>query len=49
MFPANTRFIQANILDGLPFSNDEFDFIHVGSLGSSFTEKQWTEMVHTAF
>ncbi|GBC08506.1 hypothetical protein RclHR1_08170014 [Rhizophagus clarus] len=43
--PANTQFIQANILDGLPFENDEFDFVHLGSLGLSFSEIQWTELI----
>ncbi|RIA86568.1 S-adenosyl-L-methionine-dependent methyltransferase [Glomus cerebriforme] len=43
--PANTHFIQANILDGLPFEKDEIDFIHIGTLGSCFSESQWIDLV----
>ncbi|CAB4491469.1 S-adenosyl-L-methionine-dependent methyltransferase [Rhizophagus irregularis] len=43
--PANTQFIQANILDGLPFENNEFDFVYIRALGLSFSETQWLELI----
>jgi ubiquinone/menaquinone biosynthesis C-methylase UbiE len=49
IFPANTQFIQANILDGLPFENNEFDFVYIRALGLSFSETQWLESVYKNF
>ncbi|CAG8437701.1 7758_t:CDS:2 [Diversispora eburnea] len=43
--PRNTTFIRANILDGLPFENCTFDYVHIGFLGTSFTEEEWKTIV----
>ncbi|RHZ69739.1 hypothetical protein Glove_279g19 [Diversispora epigaea] len=51
IFPKNIppqskiNFIQTNILQGLPFESNEFDFVHMRFLNTSFTEKQWGEIV----
>ncbi|CAG8474992.1 10709_t:CDS:2 [Dentiscutata heterogama] len=43
--PRNAHFIQANILDGLPFDDNYFDFIHLGFLSACFSEENWTTQV----
>ncbi|KZV65309.1 hypothetical protein PENSPDRAFT_737815 [Peniophora sp. CONT] len=35
------RWIQDNALDGLPFPNDEFDFVHVKRLARGVPEDRW--------
>ncbi|CAG8461518.1 16221_t:CDS:2 [Acaulospora morrowiae] len=43
--PFNSNFIKANVLDGLPFSSDEFDYVHLSFLNASFTDDQWQNIV----
>jgi len=43
--PENAKFLQANILDGLPFLDDTFDFVHMRLLVTAFSAKEWTEKV----
>ena len=43
--PANTSFIQTNILHGLPFDDDEFDYVHIGHMSLALTEEQWQNIV----
>ncbi|CAG8492018.1 12110_t:CDS:2 [Cetraspora pellucida] len=43
--PRNAHFIQANILDGLPFDDNYFDFVHLGFLSACFSEENWTTQV----
>ncbi|CAG8464042.1 1569_t:CDS:2 [Scutellospora calospora] len=45
MEPENVKFIQANILDGLPFLDDTFDFVHMGLLVTAFTATEFNEKV----
>ncbi|CAG8578925.1 1417_t:CDS:2 [Ambispora leptoticha] len=44
-FPVNVNFIEYNLLDGLPFEDLHFDFVHQKFLISAFTESQWKEKV----
>ena len=37
----NVTFIQSNALDGLPFQDNTFDFVHQRSWMSVLTTKQW--------
>jgi len=43
--PRNAHFIQANILDGLPFEDNYFDFVHLGFLSACFSEENWITQV----
>jgi ubiquinone/menaquinone biosynthesis C-methylase UbiE len=43
--PVNAKFLQANILDGLPFLDDTFDFVHMRLLVTAFSSKEWEERV----
>ncbi|CAG8505198.1 9716_t:CDS:2 [Acaulospora morrowiae] len=43
--PENAKFIQANILDGLPFLDDTFDFVHMRLLVTAFTTTEWEQKV----
>ncbi|PKB99827.1 S-adenosyl-L-methionine-dependent methyltransferase [Rhizophagus irregularis] len=43
--PANTTFIQTNILHGLPFEDNEFDYVHIGHMCLALTEEQWQNII----
>ncbi|GES77820.1 S-adenosyl-L-methionine-dependent methyltransferase [Rhizophagus clarus] len=44
--PSNITFQQHNLLNGLPFEDNTFDFIHMQSLFCDFTELQWETIVY---
>ncbi|CAB4419271.1 unnamed protein product [Rhizophagus irregularis] len=44
--PNNITFKQLNLLEGLPFEDDTFDFIHMQFLACDFTELQWETIVY---
>ncbi|CAG8571309.1 27036_t:CDS:2, partial [Dentiscutata erythropus] len=39
--PQNVQFYQMNVLDGLPFEDNSFDFIYQRFMGLALTEEQW--------
>ncbi|RIA99727.1 S-adenosyl-L-methionine-dependent methyltransferase [Glomus cerebriforme] len=39
--PGNIKFIEADIFNGLPFPDNEFDFVHMESMHLIFTLDQW--------
>ncbi|RIA88729.1 S-adenosyl-L-methionine-dependent methyltransferase [Glomus cerebriforme] len=41
----NITFIQSNVLDGLPFKDNTFDFVHQRSWMSSLSMKQWEPLI----
>ena len=43
--PANYRFVHGNLLHGLPFATDRFDFIHQRLLVPGIPLKRWAEVV----
>ncbi|RIA80734.1 S-adenosyl-L-methionine-dependent methyltransferase [Glomus cerebriforme] len=48
--PSNIRFIQMNVINNnglcqLPFDDDTFDFIYLRSMGLSFKENQWSNLL----
>ncbi|CAG8620839.1 612_t:CDS:2, partial [Ambispora leptoticha] len=47
--PVNVNFIECNLLDGLPFEDSYFDFIHQKFLVAAFTQSQWKEKVIPEF
>ena len=42
--PDNVEFIEYNVLDGLPYKSNSFDFVFARILLSVFTRAQWTEL-----
>ncbi|GES77818.1 S-adenosyl-L-methionine-dependent methyltransferase [Rhizophagus clarus] len=44
--PSNVKFTQHDLLEGLPFPDDTFEFVHIQSTGSEFTEAQWETFVY---
>ena len=45
-FPNNIKFIQHDFLEGLPYDDNTFDFIHLQFLFCDFTESQWENSVY---
>ncbi|KAG9294860.1 hypothetical protein G9A89_008552 [Geosiphon pyriformis] len=43
--PPNTEFCRVNILDGLPFPDNTFDFVHCRDMMFVFTMRDWEEQV----
>ncbi|CAG8514104.1 7882_t:CDS:2, partial [Acaulospora colombiana] len=43
--PRNTQFLVANIMDGLPFEDATFDYIHARFLVMYFTQEEWENVV----
>uniref|UniRef100_A0A1D1Y7Y0 Demethylmenaquinone methyltransferase n=1 Tax=Anthurium amnicola TaxID=1678845 RepID=A0A1D1Y7Y0_9ARAE len=43
--PQNAGFIECNVLYGLPFPSNTFDFVYQGLLYAAFTEKQWVKVI----
>lgn len=43
--PANYRFVKADLLRGLPFPDDHFDFVHQRLLQSGVPLKRWSGVV----
>nr|CAG8552498.1 4133_t:CDS:2 [Entrophospora candida] len=44
--PRNVSFIKYNVLDGLPFPDDCFDFVNQSFLASAFTVSQWPTILN---
>ncbi|CAG8616052.1 9001_t:CDS:2 [Paraglomus brasilianum] len=42
--PSNVEFVEYNVLDGLPFNSNTFDFVFSRALVSVYTREQWTEL-----
>ncbi|RIA89364.1 S-adenosyl-L-methionine-dependent methyltransferase [Glomus cerebriforme] len=43
--PNNLHFINENLLNGLPFEDDEFDFVHLNIIEPLYSLKQWDFIV----
>ncbi|CAG8642813.1 16354_t:CDS:2 [Funneliformis mosseae] len=43
--PKNSEFIQCDVLEGLPFEDETFDFVHVRFLIPAFTQDQWENVL----
>ncbi|CAG8690544.1 11912_t:CDS:2, partial [Racocetra fulgida] len=43
--PRNVQFHTANILDGLPFDDNFFDYVHIRALAMFFTQDDWESKV----
>ena len=42
--PSNVEFVEYNVLDGLPFNNNSFDYVFARVLVSVYSRTQWTEL-----
>ncbi|RIB30936.1 S-adenosyl-L-methionine-dependent methyltransferase [Gigaspora rosea] len=45
MKPLNVSVVKANVLEGLPFQDNQFDFVNIRNLLYDFTESQWENLV----
>ncbi|CAG8572569.1 13929_t:CDS:2, partial [Ambispora leptoticha] len=43
---SNAGFLKFNVLNGLPFPNETFDFIYQRFLWAAFTPNQWIQLIH---
>jgi ubiquinone/menaquinone biosynthesis C-methylase UbiE len=43
--PRNLAFYTANVLEGLPFADNTFDFVYMRFLMTAFTEDDWQKVV----
>ncbi|RGB41058.1 S-adenosyl-L-methionine-dependent methyltransferase [Rhizophagus diaphanus] len=43
--PDNVAFLERNIIEGFPFPNDTFDFVHQGFMNFAFTKNQWQDVI----
>lgn len=43
--PSNVQFIQCDLNNGLPFSDNQFDFVHMRLKYINYTKDQWRNMV----
>ncbi|CAG8572588.1 13930_t:CDS:2 [Ambispora leptoticha] len=44
--PPNAGFLQFNVLNGLPFPDETFDFVYQRFLWAAFTPNQWIQLIH---
>ena len=43
--PSNLNFIHANILEGLPFQQNHFDFVYLNIVEPRYTKEQWAFII----
>lgn len=43
--PRNITFLEKNILEGIPYDHESFDFVHMRFMLPAFSQKQWEEIV----
>lgn len=39
--PENVQFVEANLLDGLPYNDNTFDYVHMRFLITAFSKQEW--------
>ncbi|CAG8688688.1 2338_t:CDS:2, partial [Scutellospora calospora] len=44
--PSNAGFLECNVLNGIPFPNETFDYVHMSIMWSAFTRKQYINTIH---
>ncbi|KAI0056109.1 hypothetical protein BV25DRAFT_1771447, partial [Artomyces pyxidatus] len=42
--PSRITWVQANCLEGLPFPNEEFDFVHIKRIALGVPEDKWDNL-----
>ena|SRR5437763_7333345 len=43
--PKNTNFVVGNVLNGLPFRSNTFDYVFIGNMRTSFTIDDWPSVI----
>ncbi|CAG8592654.1 12248_t:CDS:2, partial [Gigaspora rosea] len=43
---ANTGFLEYNLLSGIPFPNETFDYVHMASMWTALTKQQYMNVIH---
>ncbi|CAG8582672.1 270_t:CDS:2 [Dentiscutata erythropus] len=43
--PKNVDFVTANVIDGLPFGDNSFDFVYVRNMAYDIQESQWSSLI----
>ncbi|CAG8760835.1 15006_t:CDS:2, partial [Cetraspora pellucida] len=43
--PENALFVEANLLDGLPYNDNTFDYVHMRFLMTAFSKQEWEQIV----
>ncbi|RHZ81966.1 hypothetical protein Glove_115g23 [Diversispora epigaea] len=43
--PVNAEFVKSNILKGLPFKDNEFDYVHTAQMNTYFKNEEWINKV----
>ncbi|KAH7908055.1 hypothetical protein BJ138DRAFT_984603, partial [Hygrophoropsis aurantiaca] len=41
---SRVKWVQANFLEGLPFPNEEFDFVHIKRIARGVPEDKWDDL-----
>src|SRR3954449_63178 len=44
--PDNANFIETNLLDGLPYEDNTFDYVHMRYLIAAFSKTDWDIAIH---
>ncbi|CAG8585951.1 330_t:CDS:2 [Ambispora gerdemannii] len=44
--PSNAAFIECNVLDGIPFPENTFDYVHQSGMLSSYTTNEWRTIIY---
>ncbi|CAG8519232.1 16806_t:CDS:2 [Dentiscutata heterogama] len=42
----NTGFLEYNLINGIPFPDETFDYVHVSLMWSAFTKQQYINVIH---
>ncbi|CAG8591233.1 6035_t:CDS:2 [Cetraspora pellucida] len=43
--PSNVCFLTSNVIYGIPFPMETFDFVYLGMMFSAFTDSQWSKLI----
>ncbi|CAG8793735.1 14090_t:CDS:2, partial [Cetraspora pellucida] len=44
--PSNVGFIEFNLLSGIPFPDETFDYVHLSTMWASLTKQQYLSVIH---
>ncbi|CAG8705694.1 16632_t:CDS:2, partial [Racocetra fulgida] len=44
--PPNTGFLEHNLITGVPFPDETFDYVHMQSMFSALTKQQYIDVIH---
>ncbi|CAG8676990.1 22903_t:CDS:2, partial [Racocetra persica] len=44
--PSNVGFIECNLLSGIPFPDETFDYVHISTMWASLTKQQYSSIIY---